>query len=188
MPDEPVCIVDNASPDRSYQADFPDLPILNVAESHYEAGAWWTAFAVFPDEPYYFFLHDSMVVQESLESYKTKPLWVPGYLADFGGCSAYHQQLIKEFIARTTYTFPERFYGAAGNVFFCQNDLMRRMKDRGMDQLLPKDKREAEAMERVWGIAFQQEGFDVKDCSWGLGDKLTDPGNLPIRKYPGRRE
>lgn len=191
MPLEPVCIVDQLSPDKSYMDDAgKDAVILERSVSHYEAGAWWTAFNCFPDVEFFYFIHDSMILQAPMDDLKDKELWVPGYLDNFAGCSEIHHKQVPEFLSRTTYSqdIPAAFHGPFGNVFFCQRQVMQRLKDHGVDQCLPTEKHGSESMERVWGICFQHEGFDVPKCSWGIGERVAmDRNGLPLRKYYGRR-
>lgn len=186
MPEHAVCVVDSDSPNRSYMTDI-DAVVLDVHNTHYEAGAWWAAVDAFPDERFYF-LHDSMVLTGPLPEFED--LFVPGHLENYNGCDEPRIEIIKTWLGRTTYPsgIPEHFYGAFGNVFFASRRLMERMRSHGMDRLLPETKRESECMERIWGLAFHAEGFDVPKLSWGAAEKLgTENNQLPLFKYYGRR-
>lgn len=158
MPNEKVVVVDSDSPDKSYFGEV-DAEVLDVANACYETGAWWTAFEAFPDEDYFFFLHDNLFIQEPIER---KPFFTPATFEGWFGCQGHHVEQTKNMCAQVGLTIPHPFHSCLGSMFGCERSLLTKLAMSDMSRLRPTDRTGSQVMERIWGIAWASLGIDVK--------------------------
>lgn len=190
MPEERVVVVDSASPDRSYMPVVRELgaEVAEIENRHYETGAWWYAYFHFPEEAFFYFLHDSVLVTASLHAYRERPFTAVGYMDTWSGCDQRHIDRVHVLMQRTAYVVPPKFPALFGSMFFCARAVLTPMVGRGLPTVLPVDKFEAECLERVWGIALQAEGHDVLANSLRSPQgSLSETTSLPLIKRYGRR-
>ena len=71
---EKIVVVDSDSEDKSYFdiLNQYDVIIEDVNNKNWMVGAYWYAFKKFPDEEFYYFMHDSMRVKDNLDNLKEK--------------------------------------------------------------------------------------------------------------------
>lgn len=67
----------------------------------------------------------------------------------------------REQLKKTSYFFPRSWVSVFGPIFICKKIVMQKLQNKNFDKILPKNKLEQMCMERLFGIAFQQEGFNV---------------------------
>lgn len=187
MSSERVVVIDGDSPDLSYVKPVRAMgaAVLLLKNHWYEAGAWWSAYRLFPQEQRFFFLQDSTELTAPLPF--AGVLTVPAYLDHNAGMSTVHHTIVTDHLALTDYDMPMAWKGVSGNMFFCDRSILDKLAARRFDVALPHDKRGSEAWERLWGIAFGIEGFDVQLHSWGSGEELYVPGKHALTKFSGRR-
>jgi hypothetical protein len=190
MPRTRTVIVDTASPDRTYMPEARALgaEIVTLDENIWDTGVWWYAHKTFKNEPFFYFLHDSTRVRADLTRYADRPLTITGYQEKYDGCVERHKRRIPE-IVREVYgrDVPDPFYSCACSLFFCQREVLDKLAAAGLDRIAVRDRTDAEAMERVWGIAFEFAGYDVRSCAWGRKDGPGGPQPTPIQKFRAQR-
>jgi hypothetical protein len=70
-------------------------------------------------------------------------------------------------IKKTNYFVPKTWVSVFGPIFFCKPRVLQNLIKKKFDKILPKNKVQAQGMERLFGIAFQQEGLDVTNSLQG---------------------
>ena len=81
-----------------------------------------------------------------------------------------------QLLSKTTYR-PEmgmRFAALFGPMIMCKRSVLDKLKAAGFDKVRPTTKRQSEAMERVWGMVLNLEGYDLSQLS--LQGYCYDPG------------
>tara|TARA_Y100000389_G_C17378336_1_gene472909 strand:- start:164 stop:922 length:759 start_codon:yes stop_codon:yes gene_type:complete len=73
----------------------------------------------------------------------------------------------REQLKKTTYFMPKAWLSVFGPIFICKNHLMTKLLKNNFDKILPTNKDEQMCMERLFGIAFQQEGYDTSNAIQG---------------------
>ena len=68
-PTEEIVVVDSKSDDKSYfdQIRKQRAIVEDIGNTCYDMGAYWHAYKKYPNEPYYYFMHDSMKVKANLD-------------------------------------------------------------------------------------------------------------------------
>jgi hypothetical protein len=189
MPDERILVVDSASPDPSYIPKVQALgaDVAEIGNRHYETGAWWHAYYARPAEDFFYFLHDSTLVQGDLTPYRSEPLTVVGHMATWNGCDQPHINRITALVKMTDYTVPETFTAVFGSMFFCRRAVLDKLAAKNAPKALPLNKLDSECMERVWGIMLGAEGYDLVNHAMRQGEMSLAEDTYPIRKFYGRR-
>lgn len=169
-PDEKIVIADSQSEDKSYYNFFSNnqnVDILDDINFNRVPGALLETYKKYPNEPYYVFLQDSVVLKKSLEKYlKSEDKFISFmYFNEIAGYEGY--DIIVDKMKKTSYIIPEynqQIYGVFGPLFIIKNELMVKFKNSGLfDILTSSSKSECKAFERIFGICAQQEGFSPKD-------------------------
>lgn len=163
MPHAKIVVHDSNSEDQSYLDDarLRDAEIIlnNVG---YETSAIWNTYKTFPDEDYYFFLHDSFLIKQDLSCFADKLLassaWFPGDFWFEADQQIWCQNQLT-INSPFNYNFHLNFLGIFGSIFGCSPDLLKNLKSKNIDHILPKNKMESQAMERLWGFLFCSEGY-----------------------------
>ena len=181
-PTEPIVVVDSDSDDKSYMAALAeyDVRIEDVANHYWMVGAYWHAFKKWPDEPFYYFLHDSMIVKGNMDYLKDNELTVfacfeRNVLQEFGCMS-------KPIEEHTCFRWTKNGYGCAGPIFFCQNQVMRFLREHGCDRVLPTNKLETGGCEAAFGLFFEGLGYKI-----GPDDGHNLHGNILFEESPKGR-
>ena len=187
MPDTPILVVDSDSCDTSYYPKVEALgaQVLDSHNTHYELGAWLAAYRA-SDATYFWFLHDSTVLQRSLATFEALPVTVCGTLENWTGCDTGHTESITSRCSARGWKRSDPFYGAFGSMFGCQRSTMDALVSTGLFDPLPTNKFDSQCAERLTGIALAQTGVNVKAVAWGLGERLASPES-PVGKLYGSR-
>jgi len=162
--DEKIVVVDSDSDNKSYFKDLYQLNVhvMNIQNRNWMIGAYWSAFNAFPDEEFYYFLHDSMNVKGNLDCFKEKELTILMYFdRKIGNFNTWGDKITQE--SKYEYFFDG--LGCYGPMYFCQNKVMSHMKDMGAEKFLPSNKAETGYCEGCYGFFFEEQGFDLKQCS-----------------------
>ena len=81
-PYDKIVVVDSDSSDRSYfdtlRTDF-GVEVLDVHNVSYAPGAFRIGYEHYPDEDFYYCIHDSMLVRGSMKQFEVNPLTVLRY-------------------------------------------------------------------------------------------------------------
>jgi len=80
-------------------------------------------------------------------------------------------------LKKTNYFLPKIWLSLFGSMFVCKNIVMQKLKKNNFNQILPNNKNQSMAMERLFGIAFQQEGYDLSNSI--QGDHFYVPMDTP---------
>jgi hypothetical protein len=131
-------------------------------------GAYWYAYKKYPNEDFYFFIHDSMIVKGNLDYLKARDLVVLMYFDRMIGNFNTWGELIS-LNSKYEYIFNGR--GCFGPMFMCKNKIMKRMLEMGADKFLPRNKEETGYCEGCYGFFLEEQGYDLKECSL-YGDVL----------------
>ncbi len=70
-------------------------------------------------------------------------------------------------LKKTDYFMPKVWISVFGPMFMCKSIVMKKLYKKGFNKILPTNKLEQMSMERLFGIAFQQEGYDVSNSIQG---------------------
>ena len=172
-PHEKIVVVDSDSENRDYMSaiEGPNVEILDVHNKNYQFGAYWTAFKKFPDEPYYFFLHDSMKVKAPLDYLKKQDLHL---IATFDRMiNPSFNALAAKIEGNTPLQYKNEGWGCYGGMFFCKNHVMSQLEKWGVDQFMPTNKAETGPLEGAYGFFFEAMGFNLPQCAL-FGDILEE--------------
>jgi hypothetical protein len=171
MPDEPILVVDSASPNRSYIDRLPDDVTIALAENvNYATGAYWWAHQ-HTDADFYYLFHDSVVINDDLTDLQARDVtavrWWPsaaergwGYDRDGAPLNAWGLEQWRKHIPAP---FPDEFQGCFGPMVAVKRHVLNELSWWGLDGIEATDKWQACAMERIWGAALNCIGHDLAD-------------------------
>ena len=74
---------------------------------------------------------------------------------------------------KTDYFMPKVWLSVFGPIFMCKKTVMKKLYKKRFHKILPTNKLEQMCMERLFGIAFQQEGYDASNSI--QGEHFTTP-------------
>lgn len=181
-PEVDVLVVDSDSEDRSYfpQVEAMGARVLDAHNHHYSIGGFAAGIAAEPGHDHYWFLFDSLLVNRRLElpnpdfttvRYFEHPPTPWG--ADRNGADLYLWGAAA--LARIGIACPTVYRGVFGPMWFCSRDVVVDLAGAGFWDLLPDDKWQACAMERVVGIVLARLGYDVTCSLQGRHEGHYDP-------------
>jgi hypothetical protein len=191
MPNEKIVVVDSDSEDKSY---YELIDVFDIIEgnSNYEAGAIWKAFEKYPDEDYYLLLQDTTIpttnLIKELKDNDVIGFWYTNdWESDMEGCREWAIKNIK--ITNIEY-ISYGFKSILNNIFIVKNKVLKELKDKSFNKVLPNDKISSASMERLWGIVFKQMGYKLKHLLPHIYDvsKYTLHENPYIIKNFGKKE
>lgn len=171
-PTEKIVVVDSDSDDKSYFSKIEKYNVIieDVANKNWMVGAYWHTYKKYPDEEFYFFLQDSMIIKDNLDYLKEKDLTIWMHFdRSIGNFNSWGNYITEN--SKYEYVFSGR--GCSGIIFFCKNKVMKRMLEMGADKFLPSNKTETGHCEGSWGFFFEEQGYDLRECSL-YGDILND--------------
>jgi len=160
--DAQVVVVDSCSNDKGYMSILRDMGAIveDVGNVHYETGAWWHVYENFQSD-YYFFLHDSLLllqpIYDCLHNDLTTIAWSDGWHWAFDEEIIWgHDQLRK-----TDFEFRGNgFTSIFGSMFGCRRHMLDTLVGARFNEILPSTKENSRAMERLWGLAFTDLGYE----------------------------
>lgn len=184
-PDEKIVVVDSDSSDKSYYENLRRLGVIieDISNKNWMVGAYWHTYKKYPNEEFYYFMHDSMIVKENLDFLKEKDLTTLMYFDRTGGnFNQWGERITQE----SNYTYDYVGNGCFGPIFFCKNKVMKRMFDMGADKFLPSNKLETGYCEGCYGFFFEEQGYNLVETSL-FGDVFfvhspEGPSGLPPHK------
>jgi len=160
-----VVIVDTGSTDEAFKG------LLKLVEKKYQVdyikggrdtGAYFHAYKKYPSKAY-MFMHDSMEA--------TDKNWLKRFT-----------DKKKDFVAFARFTvannlcpIPERIaslapygvgkYGVMGPIFYATDKFMKQVEKAGYLAMIPKDRDETHATERLWGGLVEKLGYEVESVN-----------------------
>jgi hypothetical protein len=161
MPDERILVVDSDSPDKTYFATVEAMGamVAPIANRHYETGALWHAYRAYPEESFFYLMHDSTEVLKDMTHLKNVP--VSGFqgLEAWGNTEGFHVQWANDALATTKIPMSHvAFSMLMGCIHFVQHALLDRLVELGFHAVLPINKWQSQSMERLWGLAYAHIG------------------------------
>ena len=171
-PEEKVVVVDSNSTDKSYFKALEDLQVMveDIGNENWMIGAYWHAYKKFPDEDYYYFLHDSMRVKANMDYLKINPLVT---LCHFDRSISNFNNWSGRVESELGILYSRDGKGCYGPIFFCKNEVMRKLEFLGADNLLPTNKQETGFCEGMYGFLFEYLGYDLSKIAL-YGDVLEN--------------
>jgi hypothetical protein len=178
-PNEKIVIVDSDSYDKSYFQDIDSsVVIYDVENRHYALEAYNIGYKNNPEEDFYYCIHDSLVLKDNIDFVKSSKLttirwWdsppVPiGRDANDNDLSVWADSVMRESLG---YGIPGIYKGVFGPMMLCQNKVMKDLFDCGFFNILPNNKHESCATERILGMVLENLGYDVTNSLQGvMGD------------------
>lgn len=167
-----IVVVDSDSKDKSYFAKLSPYHVVieDVANHHYTDGALWHCYRKYPDEDFFFSIHDSMVVHENLGFLKEKDFtafcWFDiqylGSLSMIDVLPYCIEQLQKVGYSPTAADM-HSFDGIFGSIVFCKRHILDKLDQLGLSKILPSNKDESCASERLWGYFIHKLGINVRE-------------------------
>ena len=163
-PTEKIIVVDSDSDDKSYFCEIEKYGAVveDIKNRNWMVGAYWHSYKKYPDEDFYFFLHDSMIVKGNMDYLKEKDLTTLMYFDRMVGNFNTWSNLITQ---NSKYKYVFSGYGCYGPIFFCKNKVMKRMLEMGADKFLPSTKAETGYCEGCYGFFLEEQGYSLKECS-----------------------
>mgnify|MGYP001264422479 FL=1 len=193
-PDSPIHVVDSASEDKSYyeQVEKFGAKVEDIGNKSLTTGNIWHTYEKYPDYDFYYFLHDSMLIKDGILDLMETDVTALRYFRSWNGLGWTPQEhpsgdngfvfsetlnwANSQLLSKTTYR-PEmgmRFAALFGPMIMCKRSVLDKLKAAGFDKVRPTTKRQSEAMERVWGMVLNLEGYDLSKLS--LQGYCYDPG------------
>ena len=87
----------------------------------------------------------------------------------------------RDQLKKSNYFFSKVWLSVFGPIFICKNNVMQKLYHNNFDKILPTNKEQQMCMERLFGMAFQQSGFDVSNSIQGE-NFTTDFDTLKFKK------
>jgi len=171
-PTEKIVVVDSNSNDKSYFEILKEYNVIieDVNNKNWMVGAYWHAYKKYPNEEFYFFMHDSMRVKANLDYIKERDLTIMMHFdRRIGNFNTWGERITLE----SKYNYINEGKGCCGPMFFCKNKVMKKMLEMGADNFLPNSKAETGYCEGCYGFFFEAQGYDLTQCSL-FGDVLVN--------------
>lgn len=171
-PNEKILVVDSNSSDKTYFQALSEFKVLveDIGNENWMIGAYWHAYKKFPNEEYYFFLHDSMRVKANLDYLKSEPLVT---LCFFDRSISNFNSWSGRVESELGISYSNEGKGCYGPIFFCKKEVMQKMELLGVDRLLPANKQETGFCEGMYGFIFEYLGYDLTKIAL-YGDVLEN--------------
>jgi hypothetical protein len=163
--DAEIVIVDSNSPSREHLIDLQtnNCFISELRNINYEAGAIWDTFKSY-DKEIYVFLQDSMELLENIDDYLHSEIVVLGGIYrdwESAGVISEFSDWSRQNIINSDYIHLDSgFTIVQFNSMIINKQLLQKLKDKKLDLVLPTNKVSSCSMERVFGIALAQEGYE----------------------------
>ena len=169
---EKICIVDNLNKGNDYiegiKREHPnmDIKLINSKENLREWGSWWAAYNKYPNEEQYCFIHDSMYLKKPIKNITTNDKdSVYCFSVRRGWVNSAHKksEFMKNF--SKTYSIPieggNSFFLIFGCMFIASNQVMKKIRSKGIMKTYAKTRSEACTSERALGHVFKNLGIKI---------------------------
>lgn len=162
MPNERILVVDSDSPDKTYLDRVQQMGAIPacIANRHYETGALWYAYRKYPDESFFYLLHDSTEILKDLSPLRRHPVSAFQGLKNWDRTTMAHWEWADQVMMATDIPqLRSGFWMLMGCMQFVHSSLLRVLAHLRFDLVLPTTKPESQAMERLWGVAYAHLGY-----------------------------
>ena len=138
-------------------------------DGNWEWSAWWTAYNLFPNEDRYLFIHDSMFLKKNVsyifnEIASEDDIFIFDTREGMGWWSSAYDiknaNSTKKF-SQIANTDRNDFNLVFGSMFACYNKTMKDLSEYGIMSISAENRCDAEACERLLGIAFLELGKNI---------------------------
>lgn len=153
--------------------NYPNVRVLTYENDNYCEGALWRAYNQFPKEDFFYWIHDSLIIQDNLEYLKSSDLttvryfYPPKFDNTFGFGSYDNLAWGKNRLLTTCNLQITDYIGVFGPMFMVKRIVLEQVEKLRFNLVLPTNKNEAVSMERLWGIIFSYLRKDVKNSIQG---------------------
>jgi hypothetical protein len=170
--EERILIVDSASEDKSYFDRLEGVEIADINNVHYGTNAFKFAFDNYLEEQFFYCIYDSLLLNNSLKHIKTIPLTVVrhffspptgiGWNSEGISLSVWANQQMNTHMG---IGLPDIYTGVMGPMLMCNRSVLKDLSDLGFFSILPTNKYELCAMERILGCALSHLGYRIEESS-----------------------
>lgn len=191
-----ICVVDSNSPDKTYFNEIRQYGVLieDINNIHHIDGAIWHCYEKYIDVEFFYILHDSMIVNKKLTPITKNDLTVFSYFEGLPFDShtqyTYSMSRIAETGLDLTNVELNTLAGLFGTTLYCKRKVLDDLKQLGLNKILPTNKLEAQASERIWGIFLFKLGFDIRLNTLrefiNQNTEFTDKTNYITKIFVGR--
>jgi hypothetical protein len=199
MPKAKIVVNDSNSDDISYHEKLDAY--FFFGNYGYETGNIWRTFEEFPNEDYYFFLHDSIWLKDDISKFADKHLtslaWFPGPFwfeqdeQEWCAKKLESLQWHSDLVGYDPFHFTLDFNGIFGSAFGCSRYVLAMLYTKHVDEIIPRNKMESRAMERLWGMILTQQGYGdmIRENSiYGQVHDIFALENEYFKKHIARRQ
>jgi len=187
-PNEKIVLVDSSSSDKSYFKDIDSsVQIFDVDNKNYALEAYNIGYNNNPHEDFYFCIHDSLVLNGNIDFVKNNDLttirWWDSPPTPMGrdendqDLSVWADEQLKKHMG---FELPHYYKGVFGPMMLASNKTMQDLTQSGLFNILPINKFQSCATERLLGIALGRLGYDVTNSLQG---PMSDFYGLYDEKY-----
>jgi hypothetical protein len=161
-------VVDSNSPDKSYFSEVEQYSVIieDIENKHHIDGAIWHCYEKYTDVEFFYILHDSMIVNKNLTPISKNNLTVFSFFEGlpFDSDIQYNYSMSKVAEVGLDLAGVElnTLAGLFGTTLYCKRTILDELKRLGLNTILPTNKLEAQASERIWGIFLYKLGFDIR--------------------------
>ena len=159
MPNEKIAIYDSYSEDLSYLDKFEGIDIY-CNNKGYVDSAIWNAYNTYKIEQFFYVLHDSMLLNGNVDYLRNNEFTSYMYF-NSAWDNQYQINYSKEQINKTQIQWKDSFIGLFGITFFCKREVLDKLNNVGLSNIIPSNKNEMMASERIWGLALEHIGVDI---------------------------
>jgi hypothetical protein len=178
QPNETIVVVDSDSENKKYFDDIKDRVIIeDISNKNYLEGALWYCYEKYKDEDFFYLVQDSMILKRNLEELKNFEVtyftsFPYHYNMQYGNnMKTYCAEIIKQ---KTKYEYKTPKLAVFGSVVFVKRSFLDKLKLKGFDNVLPKNKMEMESLERIWAIIIEQEGYQMENIILVRSEEFSD--------------
>jgi hypothetical protein len=183
-PNDKIVVVDSCSSDKSHFSDLEmkNVIVCDISNKNYEAGGMWYVYENFHDEKYVF-LQDSMYLTDSIEKYEILDFKPINFCNDWEHTKPVHRIWVREKLKTTKYKYlDDGFKMIQFNSFLISRNVLDILHQNGISNILPTNKSESEAMERLLGIVFTHENLTNVNPFYTNSDCVSPNTNIELIK------
>jgi len=168
-PEEKIVVVDSNSDNKDYFKELPkNVLIADIGNNNYLEGALWYCYENYPDEEFFYLVQDSMILVGDVSDFKNKNVTTLSYFPYEYNPSTYGPSAMRNFCyeqitKNTSYSFLEPRWALFGSTLYIKRSVLDILKSKGFNKILPTNKMESEAMERLWSMVLEQEGYKMTE-------------------------
>lgn len=175
--DDKIVIVDSNSDNNSYidrlENKYNNLTVITGLNNNRMPGALKVAYKMFPNENFYTFIHDSVILKKSLDEFINSKSNYTFYHFYEHMTGTNERNRFKELIQNTKYNFiDKRVKCLFGMMFLIKGNIMKKFDSNGLfDSIESNSKFDDQMYERIIGHCLYQENIDIESIE---GDFLTE--------------